>query len=227
MSDTMSEEERIAYCEKREKQIEREELDRRLNGARIPPRFRGQGFEEYRATNPGQQHALDVLSGYATDFEQHRAAGRCLTLLGGIGTGKTHLACAVLQQLANYRFPQREGYAVIVGYRVRYTTAPEIIRTLRATWNRDSNQTEEQAIQELVTYSLLVIDEVGVGFGTDGERAQLSELIDARYRVTKPTLVISNFGREGLAQFLGERVVDRLRDNGGFVCVFDWGSYRQ
>ena len=74
---------------------------------------------------------------------------------------------------------------------------------------------------------LLIIDEVGAQAGTDSERGHLLEVIDLRYQAELPTIVISNCGRDGLTHSLGERAVDRLRDHGGLLCVFDWPRYRK
>jgi DNA replication protein DnaC len=43
----------------------------------------------------------------------------------------------------------------------------------------------------------------------------------------KPTVVISNLAKEALGEFIGERSIDRLRENGGRLVVFDWASYRR
>jgi DNA replication protein DnaC len=109
---------------------------------------------------------------------------------------------------------------------VRYTTVIDYIRTVRETWQRDSDRSEAKVIQEYTNYDLLILDEVGVQFGSDGELTQLTDLIDRRYRDLKPTLVISNCDAEGLERFLGQRAVDRFSENGGRIVVFDWKSWR-
>ena len=111
-------------------------------------------------------------------------------------------------------------------YRVRYTTVIDYIRTVRETWKRDSSHSEAEVIKEYANYQLLILDEVGVQFGSDGELTQLTDLVDRRYRELKPTLVISNCDPEGLERFLGARAVDRLRENGGRMVAFDWKSWR-
>jgi DNA replication protein DnaC len=81
-------------------------------------------------------------------------------------------------------------------------------------------------MREWRALDLLLLDEVGVQFGSEAEMIQLTEVLDARYSAMKPTLVISNCDRAGLEKFLGVRAVDRLRDNGGMLLVFDWPSWR-
>ena len=222
----MTNEECAARNAEREAQQEAKEANSRLETAHIPTRFRGKGFGEYSAILPQQQRVLEIARSYADNFRDHLTVGRSLAFMGSIGTGKTHLACATLQTLAHHRFPEKAGFYTPVGYRVRYATSAEIIRNLRGTWRRDSDTSEEQVLIDLAAYHLLAIDEIGVGFGTEGERAQLSELIDARYRAKRPTLIITNLARTGLSEWIGERACDRLREDDGLVAVFDWESYR-
>ena len=72
---------------------------------------------------------------------------------------------------------------------------------------------------------LLIIDEIGVQYGTDSERNILFEVINDRYEDMLPTIMISNLPLNELAPLLGERVVDRMLE-GGAVLSFNWPSYR-
>ncbi|NHX33749.1 ATP-binding protein, partial [Escherichia coli] len=73
---------------------------------------------------------------------------------------------------------------------------------------------------------LLIIDEVGVQFGSEAEKLILFEIINTRYERMKPTILISNQTREELGAFIGERVIDRMSDGGGCTLAFTWDSYR-
>ncbi|MFO1612062.1 hypothetical protein QOT38_29945, partial [Pseudomonas aeruginosa] len=59
-----------------------------------------------------------------------------------------------------------------------------------------------------------------------GIRTTLFSVIDGRYQNLMPTIVISNLKAEELPGALGERCVDRLRENGGIAVRFDWPSKR-
>jgi DNA replication protein DnaC len=72
---------------------------------------------------------------------------------------------------------------------------------------------------------LLIIDEVGVQYGTEGEQVIMFDIINRRYRDAMPTILITNLGKEGFKKYLGERSFDRLRENGIWV-PFDWESHR-
>ena len=200
--------------EKERQREQRELFIRRLvESAQIPPRFRGKGFDSFEASTLAQNRALETARDYAERFvTDHRIAGRCLVECGKPGTGKTHLACAIAGAVAR------------MGCSVLYQTAAGLIRKIRATWGTGD---DSSVLRELQNLELLIIDEVGLSFGTDAEILQLSEVIDLRYSSMKPTIVISNCKPSELSKYLGERGVDRLRENGGRVVTFDWESRRE
>ena len=75
------------------------ELERAVGRSGVPRRFLDRTFENYLAATPGQRQALEVCRAYADGFEETRRRGGGLMLLGGPGTGKTHLACAILARV--------------------------------------------------------------------------------------------------------------------------------
>ena len=104
-------------------------------------------------------------------------------------------------------------------------TAGEVIRALRDTWNRGSRESTSDVIERLGHVPLLVLDEIGVGFGTEKEQVQLFDVINLRYGLLRPTVLISNLEPHEIEDFLGERVYGRLLDGATMLaCV--WDSYR-
>jgi DNA replication protein DnaC len=73
---------------------------------------------------------------------------------------------------------------------------------------------------------LLVLDEVGVQYGSKAELVMLTELIDERYSAKRPTIVVSNLGSAELIDMVGERAADRLAEH-GVDLLFDWPSFRR
>lgn len=202
-----------------------ERLNSALVGSGITPRFADSTFATYRAITPDMVEALEKCQGYANDFGQHYQAGRNLLLTGNVGTGKTHLACSIVRQVIGLN-----AIAVI-------TTAAEIIRVFKRSMSRDSGYTEGDVIDELASFDLLVIDEVGAQAGTAYELAVLHEVIDRRYQLVRPSVLISNLpatskheadgkATPSLEQYIGARALDRLRENGALLAGFTWASAR-
>ena len=52
------------------------------------------------------------------------------------------------------------------------------------------------------------------------------DVIDGRYRNMLPTIIASNLNMDGIKECVGERCVDRMREDGGKVVAFDFESQR-
>ncbi|WP_231586516.1 ATP-binding protein [Cupriavidus basilensis] len=200
-------------------EIAREWAERRtqqlLGRAAIPARFEDRRLANYAPTCEQAWRALAVAKEYADNFEVKLEGGCGLILCGGVGTGKTHLAVGIAHEI------------MMRGLSPVFTSVMGAVRAVKETYGRDSAMTERDAIRTFIKPDLLILDEVGVQFGSDTEKLILFEIINGRYEEVKPTIVISNLAKEALAQFLGERSFDRLREGGGRLVVFDWPSYRR
>ena len=101
------------------------------------------------------------------------------------------------------------------------------MRQVKETWSKGSEKTEQDAINWFLTPDLLILDEVGVQFGSDAEKMIMFEVLNERYQNMKPTILISNLLPANLQEFVGERVMDRMKENGGRILQFDWKSNRE
>ena len=181
----------------------------------VPVRFQDSGFDGYMAETEKAQKVLGVLREYAENFERHKKLGLSLILCGKTGTGKTHLACAVLKYLAEHH-----------GICGKYATAYRAVQEIRASY-KSHDLTELQAMDAFISPDMLVLDEIGVQYGTDSEQLLLFTLLNGRYEAMRPSIIVSNLTAAEVAKVLGDRVYDRLRENGGGVLAFDWQSWRQ
>lgn len=181
----------------------------------VPLRFQPASLENYIPPTEQAEAILATLKSYTTNFEKYRAKGLSLILCGTTGTGKTHLACAVLKGIASEH-----------GISGLYDTAYKAIQKVRATY-RSHEESEQQAVERYIAPALLVLDEIGVQYGTDSEKLILFSILNGRYEEMKPSLLVSNLTVDEIIDYLGDRVFDRMRENGGAVLAFNWTSHRQ
>lgn len=196
----------------KEAEAKQRRIESRMNQSGIPLRYRSKDFASFIADTDGKERALSVAMEFAQNFKDHSRRGTTVVFSGMPGTGKSHLAIAIAQQ-------------VMTGGTALYTSAIDAVRMIRDTWKRDSAQTETQVLQMLTTIDLLVLDEVGVQYGTEAEQVSLFDIIDKRYRDLMPTILLTNQNKAGMKAFLGDRSFDRLRE-GGIWVTFDWQSQR-
>lgn len=203
-----------AERQRQEETAERQRWEQRLRNAGIPRRFWERSFEHYATASPEQQRVLKLAQSYAARFQKVRDKGTCLIFSGGPGTGKTHLACSILHHL------------LAAGYQAEFSGAYSLLRRIKSTWRPSSDESEHAVIRHYTDLDLLVLDEVGIQFGSETEKLLLFEILNGRYEAVLPTLLISNLPAPELETYLGARVMDRLRENGGTLATFDWDSAR-
>ncbi|MGQ8876598.1 ATP-binding protein [Delftia sp. NA_296.1] len=213
--------ERIAAAMREQKEAERKDrLSSRMARSGLVGRMLECSFANYRPFHPGQADVLAACRKFAEENDFRSGGG--LWMIGPVGTGKTHLGCAMV----NHVIQERDLGARILSSR-------QIVRMLRATWGSsgfqasswDRPETESELIASLGSDALLVIDEVGASMGTDAERLQLFEVIDSRYAMQRPTVLLSNLAINDIKASVGERSFDRLRE-GAKSLKCNWPSHR-
>jgi len=168
-------------------------------------------FDNYETNLPQQQAALDKVQNFV-NMVLGGGNGN-LILSGMVGTGKTHLASALV------------SVCIEAGKTAHIIKLPELMRLIKSSWS-DSEQSEQDIIQRLSGVDVLVIDEVGVQYGSDTEKLVMGEIIDNRYQELRPTVLVSNLDVAGIKSCLGDRCFDRLRQDDGTLVGFEWESFR-
>lgn len=190
-------------------------VDHLVRNAGIARRFESCEFENYQPVNPAAEKNLNACRRYAATWNDRLKAGTGLVMCGSCGTGKNHLAVSMAKQIIRGHLAN-----------VEITDVMRITRAVKSTWRNNSDRTEESVLEHYASLDLLIIDEVGVQFGSPAEMAILQEVINARYESILPTILISNLTFEQLQENISERIVDRVTDGGRSRLAFNWESYR-
>lgn len=182
----------------------------------VPKRFKNKTLDNYEAITPVQEKLLKVCNMFICNFPASLEKGISFTFCGTPGTGKTHLAYSILNAL-------HKDYVVAV-----LKTAADITSEIKNAYKSEYADVNPQTVTEkYATFDLLVIDEVGVQVDSEAERRIFFDVMNKRYENMLPTIMISNLEKKELTSFVGERVIDRMNENGGMTFAFDWKSYRR
>lgn len=184
----------------------------KLSRSGITNRFFDKTLNNYKADTEPKLKALNAINDMADKINSGEKCNN-LILSGSVGTGKTHLCCGLIR-------------AISENHNGEIITARKLVRDFKETWRSDSEYTETQIIDHFSKLDLLVIDEIGVQFNSDTERLFMFDILDERYQSCLPTILVSNLDVNQIKLIMGDRVVDRLREDGGKVIAFNWDSFR-
>lgn len=199
-----------------------------LERAGVPPRYLDCRFETFRP-RAGTQKAVVA----ARDIVTRQRSG--LVLCGNPGTGKTHLAVAMLAELLSKwleTYPtaaveelQEDGYTVVrrrPPLEVRLVSVPSFLDALRA---RIRFADSADPLPDLIRADLVVLDDLGREKVTDWASERLYVLVNERYNALRRTVVTSNYVPEILSERGYDAVVSRLSE-GHPAIVIGSSDYR-
>lgn len=179
-----------------------EEAARKKEFAERIKKYRKMGFPEsdmqdwtFANDDKKSEKLTNMAQRYVNHFDAFCKDGKGLLLYGGVGTGKTYIACMIANALID------EGYPVLV------TNFARILSTLQGTFDK------QEYLDSLNKFKLLIIDDLGIERDTGYAKEQVFNIIDSRYRSGLPMIITTNLTMQQLATESGladKRVYDRI-----------------
>jgi len=163
----------------------------------LPEKFRCARLDDFKASTA--EAARDAIQSEAWS----------LLIQGKNGSGKTHLAAAVLYELAKdvekdhdwFPFP-RKGFM--------WTTVPSLLMRFRSCYAPNAKETELGIVRELEETPHLVLDDVGAEKVTDWSLSALYVVVNGRdERMNRPIIVTTNLSLDEI-NAMEPRIASRL-----------------
>lgn len=118
-----------------------------------------------------------------------------LIICGSCGTGKTHLAAAIANSLAD------EGVSVL------FDTFGGHLEKLKEEFNSNG---EPKYLNFMKNVDMLILDDVGKEKQTEWSESVMFGIINSRYESMKPVIITSNFSQSELEDYFGNACYSRL-----------------
>lgn len=215
-----AEEEARRAKEAKEQGVERHQnrIKEIIGDSGMSRRFLWRTFEKMQVTNSNRK-AIETARQYADNFKEmlpydkdgkNREPGRNgLLILGTPGTGKTHIAAAICNQLI-----ENETAVICM-------TMIDLLQKIKNTFSGGS-VSEENVLGVYKRVPLLVIDDIGKEPPTEWAISTIYNIINGRYESYMPTIITSNYDINSLIKRLTPRdsfdnmtaiaTIDRLKE---------------
>ena len=191
----------VASCQcveiETEERNRRRMVEERMADAHIPTRLLGLKFDTYPEDKKQVERVKEWLK---------RPAPGMLLMVGAVGRGKSGLACAAMEVLAQHG-------------RVRYFYAYDLLV------ERVSGDTMA-VLRAAMEPQSIVIDEIGLQLKTPSSNEFMERLLVGRHDDYKNTILISNMGVKEFKPLIGPRAWDRAI-NSNSIMIFEGDSFRK
>ncbi|NJC95955.1 MAG: AAA family ATPase [Anaerolineae bacterium] len=140
-----------------------------------------------------QSNSLEMAFNQAQHYAKNLKGW--LLLQGGYGCGKTHLAAGIA------------NFAVEMGVPTLFLTVPDLLDTLRFSYDSEDTTFEER-FDEIRNASLLILDDFGTQNATAWAQEKLFQIVNYRYINKLPLVVTTNLALDEIEARIRSRLAD-------------------
>ena len=204
--------------QERANQLMREKVRKLTCESGMGERFLQRTFNTFIAETSLQKQVKALAQDYTLNFDsmlpkrgQPLYGRNGLIISGTKGTGKTHIAAAIANQLLS------SGTAVVC------MTERNLYDKIKRTYSYDCGENESDIRKIYETVPLLIIDDLGKEKASEWTLSTLYAIIDGRYERAMPTIITTNYDvsslidritatsyRETADTTTAEAIIDRL-----------------
>lgn len=185
------------------------EAQRLKESSNLGARFSNRTFGNFDPRK--DQNAFNVCRNYANDEGIFSRKRNSLMLMGGVGSGKTHLAAAIANTLIDRGIP------------VLFGTYSEQLEKIKEEYDQTG---QKKHLSMMKNTPMLVLDDIGKERKTAWTQQILFDVVNYRYEHLLPIIITTNFDADGLANHCEEAVWSRLYEMSSAV-ITSGKDYRQ
>lgn len=168
---------------------------------RIPARYKNASLDNFQTPTDEHKRLLEYVREWLKKPDD-----RNVMITGGVGTGKTYLAYAMVREFSEFcQSREKPEICWWSSDRIMLVSLKSMIDDVKRSFSSGENNLDSK-----LTAPILIVDEIGLQYGSDMERIELFELFDKRYANMLPTICLSNLTTDQVKRVVGLRITDRL-----------------
>ncbi len=180
-----------------------------LENSKIDKRFARRTFEDFKPFNETTKNAKEKALEYAQNILIYLDCGKNLIIEGAgcVGTGKTHLACAIAHHVMQAGIP------------AKFINVISMISEIKESFD----------IQKYTDIELLIIDDLGKEKSTDWVCETIYAIINKRYEQMKPTVITIENSMPEMTHNYGDKgkaIISRISEDFRLIRL-NGNDYRQ
>ena len=161
--------------------------------------YAGMRFDSFSLDSAFRSEAASLARVLNAARQWSSAPKDWLCILGDHGSGKTHLAAAIANDL------QERGKDVM------FSAVPDLLDYLRVAFDPGSRTSFDKRFHKIVNVPVLILDDLSLASATPWAREKLFQIIDSRYLAKAPTVITASDTIEKMEQ-AAPRIVTRILD---------------
>lgn len=169
-------------------------------------------FQKYQVdTLPEDTYALEIIKRYAKDINERINSGQGLYLYGGVGVGKTTVACAIAMTYIVEKSLEDLRNGNKTKQLVQYANTADLLDLIKKGFDdADAQAIANKKIQALRKAPLVILDDLAAEKPSEWVRERLLTIVNDRYENELATIVTSNLTIAELVEPLGQRIRSRV-----------------
>jgi DNA replication protein DnaC len=156
----------------------------------VPLRYKECRFENFQ----GGQKIIETIKPLSNSQES-------AVLTGSTGSGKTHLAVALMAE-----------YLTDDPAAPMFITVPELLLKIRSCFSEKATTTEEEIVEQYSSCEFLVLDDLGAEKESEFVITTLYLIINRRNNYGRKTIITTNLSLQEIETKLGARIASRLSE---------------
>lgn len=206
-----------SWCQCRNARLRLSSTKKAFKNSQIPKKYQWKFIDDFRKVSDKANKLIGLVSTIRGKTPNQKWKDG-FYFWGPAGSGKTLLACIMLQELV-----------------LKYNCGGKFVDLSRQFFQRlkDSYSSSDESygnagkiLDELIEAPFLVIDDFGIQRNTEWEQEMLYNLIDSRYSGEYPTIITSNVNINSFKDIYHGRIYSRIQEMTKIIH-FDLPDYRE